>query len=148
MKKLRLLPFVVMGAVACSSDPSVNVSGQWAWMSTFNSASEGITCVVTGDILLDQSISGTMVIGRRAATDVDCGAGNPTLEQQLATNANVLNASVNGNTISMEINFCDYEGTVSLDTPTGDMMSGTFECANGLFGILVGVITGTWEASK
>jgi len=62
--------------------------------------------------------------------------------------ANVIRASVQGVRITMEIDFCEFEGTVRLDTPEGDVMSGTVQCPEGLVGIDQGVFTGPWRASR
>ena len=148
MKKKWLAPMMTF-ALACSTTaPSVDVSGLWDWTATFTSTQLSITCVTTGTtILLSQSRDGGRVTGMRAGPTATCEGGPDTLEDRLGFPANVLNAQVSGNMITMEIDFCDYEGTVTIGTANGDVMSGTLECAGGLAGES-GFFTGIWKASR
>ncbi len=148
MNEKGLAPLAVALALACGSTaPTVDVSGQWNWTATFTSTEQSITCVTAGSILLTQSKGGSRVTGLRASPEVTCVGGSNTLEANLRFSANVMNAKVSGNEITMEIDFCDYRGTVTMGTPNGDVMSGTLECPDGL-SIEFGVFTGTWEASR
>ena len=148
MNEKGLVPLAVALALACGSTaPTVDVSGLWDWTATFTSTELSITCVTSGTILLAQSEGGGRVTGVRAAPVATCEGGPDTLEDRLQLPANVLNAEVSGNEITMEIAFCDYQGTVTMGTPNGDVMSGTIECPGGLAGES-GLFTGTWEASR
>ncbi len=148
MNKTRLVPLVTVAlTLACSTDPSVDVGGQWDWAATFTSTSPPVTCVTSGSILLAQS-SGGALSGLRSNTVVECEGGPDNLEQSLLRAANVIRAEVQGDRITMEIDFCEFEGTVRLDTLEGDVMSGTVQCQEGLVGIDQGVFTGTWQASR
>lgn len=147
MNEMGLAPFAVALALACGGDPSVRVGGQWDWAATFTSAAEGVTCVTTGDLLLSQSAGGSRITGLRANTEVACEGGLDLLEESLRLSAIVINSEVHGNVITMEIDFCEFEGTVMLGTPAGDVMSGTLVCPDGLPS-QPGVFTGPWEASR
>ena len=148
MNKTRLVPLVMVAlTLACSTDPSVDVGGQWDWTATFTSISPSVTCVTSGSILLAQS-SGGALTGLRSNTVVECEGGPDNLEQSLRLPANVIRAEVQGDRITMEIDFCEFEGTVRMGTPEGDVMSGTVRCQEGLVGIDQGVFTGTWRASR
>lgn len=147
MNEKGLVPLAVAFALACGSTaPAVDVTGLWDWTATFTSTQLSITCVTTGTILLSQS-GGGRLSGVRAGPVATCQGGPDTLQDRLQLPANVLKAQVSGNEIKMEIDFCDYQGTVTLGTPNGDVMSGTIECPGGLAGES-GLFTGTWEAGR
>ncbi|MCZ6915859.1 MAG: hypothetical protein O7I93_03695 [Gemmatimonadetes bacterium] len=145
MKALRWVSVGILFAlVACNSTPTIEVTGQWLWSSTFTSTSPAVTCTTSGSLLLS---SGTQFTGIRSNIEAECAGGPAGLEDQLKISANVVNANINGNVVTMEIDFCQHEGTVTLDTPSGDVMSGTHECPVGLVGAPQ-FFTGTWEASR
>ncbi len=145
MKILRWMAFgVLLTMVACSSTPEINLAGQWLWSSTFTSTAPAVTCTTAGSVLLSQ---GTQFTGLRSHHEATCQGGSTALEDVLKLSANIVNASIDGNVVMMEIDFCPHEGTVTLDTPAGDVMSGTHECPNGLIGAPQ-FFSGTWEASR
>jgi len=145
---MRILRWVPLGTLftlgACNSTPTIEVTGQWQWSSTFTSTVPAVTCTTIGSLLLS---SGTQFTGLRSNTEATCEGGPPELETTLKLSANIVNASIDGNVVTMEIDFCQHEGTVTLDTPAGDVMSGTHECPNGLAGAPQ-FFSGTWEASR
>ena len=145
---MKILRWVPLGAlfvlVACNSTPTIEISGQWQWSSTFTSTVPEVTCTTSGSILVSQ---GTQFTGLRSNTEATCTGASAGLEDQLRLSANIVNASISGNVVNMEIDFCPHEGTVTLDTPAGDVMSGTHECPNGLIGAPQ-FFSGTWEASR
>jgi hypothetical protein len=147
MNKTYLAPLAVALAVACGSDPNAQISGEWDWSATFTSEVLGVTCVTAGSLLLSQSSGGSTVSGLRSNTDVACEGGPDNLEEALGQPAQVINSEVNGTSITMEIDFCDFDGTIMLDTPAGDVMSGTLVCQEGI-PLQPEVFTGTWEASR
>jgi hypothetical protein len=147
MNKTRFAPFAVALAIACGGDPNAEISGQWDWAATFTSQAEGVTCITAGSLLLSQSSGGSRVTGLRSNSEVECEGGPDSIEDALRLGAPVNNGEVHGNVISMEINFCEFDGTIMLDTPAGDVMSGTLGCQDGL-ATQTGVFTGTWEASR
>jgi hypothetical protein len=147
MNKTRLAPLAVVLAVACGGDTNAEISGQWDWAATFTLEAGGVSCVTSGSLLLSQSSGGSRITGLRSHTEVACEGGPDNLEEALRQPGAVINSNVRGNVITMEIDFCEFEGTIMLDTPAGDVMSGTLECQDGL-SIQPGVFTGTWEASR
>ncbi len=145
MKILRWVPLgILFTMAACNSTPTIDIAGQWLWSSTFTSTEPAVTCTTSGSVLLSQ---GSRFTGLRSNTEATCQGGPPELEDQLRLSANIVNASIDGNVVTMEIDFCLHEGTVTIDTPAGDVMSGTHECPDGLLGAPQ-FFSGTWEASR
>lgn len=147
MSKTCFAPLALALAVACGGEEPAYVSGEWDWETSFANQDQTISCVTSGNLLLAQTAGQERITGVRANTEVTCQGGSANLEEALSIGANVINSKVQGNTITMDIDFCDHEGTIMLDTPTGDLMSGTLECPDGI-PTQSGLFTGTWEASR
>lgn len=139
MTQRFLLVLVAAAAVACGGDPLTDVSGQWDLEETVMSQT-GISCTATGDLLLSQSSNGNMFTGQRSRTGTCTGAPQGF---SIDGAAGVLGGEVNGATVTAEIDFCDYTGTLT----TSDEINGTFECPDGISQQNI-LFTGTWKAVR
>ncbi len=140
MNILRGVPLLLVSVMACSSTaPDFNVTGQWDMLQTFTNGT--IVCETVGDILLDHPSNGTRFTGNRATSSQVC-TGNPPDGFTAAPPAGVINASVEGSRVTMQIDFCEFDGMLENES----RMSGTLECPNGVGGVF-DVFTGTWQAT-
>lgn len=147
MSKTSFVPLAIALAVACGGEEPAHIAGEWDFGTSFASQDQSVSCVTIGSLLLAQTAGQERITGVRSNSTVTCQGGSANLEDALKIGANVINSKVQGNTVTMEISFCNFEGTIMLDTPTGDLMSGTLECPDGI-PTQSGLFTGTWEASR
>ena len=141
MNILRCVPLLLVSVMACSSTaPEFDVTGQWDMLQTFTNGT--IICETVGDVLLKHPANGPRFTGQRATASQVC-TGNPPDGFIAAPPAGVFNADVNGSRVTMEIDFCEFDGMLENES----QMSGTLECRNGLGGVLE-VFTGTWQATR
>ena len=141
MNILRYVPLLLVSVVACGNTaPELDVTGQWDMLQTFTNGT--IMCETVGDLLLNHPANGTRFTGQRATMSQVC-TGNRPDGFDAAPSAGVLNANVRGLRVTMEIDFCEFDGMLENES----QMSGTLECPDGLGGV-PDVFTGAWRATR
>lgn len=141
MNILRYVPLLLVSVVACGNTaPELDVTGQWDMLQTFTNGT--IMCETVGDLLLNHPANGTRFTGQRATVSQVC-TGNRPDGFDAAPSAGVFNANVRGLRVTMEIDFCEFDGMLENES----QMSGTLECPDGLGGV-PDVFTGTWQATR
>jgi hypothetical protein len=142
-KKCALYVALLAGSVvACSTEPGGDVSGSWDLVESMSSQT-GIACEMTGEFLLSQASNGPSFDGLRVRT-ATCTNAPDGFELRTSGADNVLHGRVEGLTVTFNVDFCDYEGTLAEP-----VMSGTMECDEDpdLSGQSV-LFTGTWQATR
>ena len=125
--------------VACATDPVADVSGTWTWQESLSTQS-GLSCEATGELLIAQFADNNRFTGQRSRTGTCTGApAGFTIDGGQA----IIGAEVVGMDVTFEIDFCEYEGTLT----TNNAMSGTVLCPDGV-GPVQEAIEGTWSASR
>lgn len=103
-------------------------------------AASGLSCEATGELLLAHFNDKNRFTGQRSRMGTCTGApAGFTIDggQEL------IGAEVSGSDVSFEIDFCQYEGTLTSSTA----MSGTVVCPDGI-GAVQEQLNGTWSASR
>lgn len=139
MKSLRFLPLCIAAAFACVADPIGSVAGQWSLTESLNSQS-GISCELTGELLLGANSDGSLFTGLRTISAQTC-TGAPE-GFNLIRGSSVFRGEVSGNRVTFMADVCSFEGTLN-----GDTMNGTSSCPDGLSGQLT-EFAGTWRADR
>jgi len=124
---------------ACSTEPGGDVSGGWDVSESLTSQT-GITCQLTGDMILSQGSNGTRFTGQRARQGTCMGAP---AGYDPGGVFGITTGDASGQNVSFEMDFCMYEGTISEPN-----MSGTVQCDQGLSGLQSEVFSGTWQATR
>ncbi len=139
MKRIFASAAIAALFAACSTGPSSDVSGGWDVDESLTSQT-GITCQLTGDMILSQGSNGTRFTGQRArqGTCVGAPAG-----YDPGGVFGMTGGDVSGQNVSFEMDFCKYEGIISEPN-----MSGTVQCDQGLNGLQSEVFSGTWQATR
>jgi len=132
-------------SLACSTGPEGDVSGLWDVTETLSSQT-GISCNMTGEILLSQSSNSGDFSGQlaRPVDNIDCTNAPATFENRLSGVHNTLNGKLSGLGVTFDLVLCQYEGTLAEPA-----MSGTMECEEdpNQTGETV-IFTGTWQATR
>lgn len=139
MKSLRFLSLCIAPAFACVADPVGSIAGQWSLTESLSSQS-GISCELTGELLLAANSDGSLFTGLRTISAQTC-TGAPE-GFNLTGGGNVFRGEVSGNRVTFMAAVCSFEGTLD-----GDTVNGTSSCPDGLSGQLT-EFTGTWRAGR
>jgi hypothetical protein len=139
MIRLRHCLSFALVCTACSTEPGGDVSGAWE-ISESVTTQGGVSCQLTGDLILSQASNGSRFTGQDARKGSCTGA--PTGFDPSGVVA-VLAGEVSGDKVTFEIDFCDYTGTLAEPD-----MSGTLSCSDGIGGLPGDPATGTWQATR
>ena len=136
----RIISFICISLVSCgTTEPALDITGLWDFTETV--MSDTISCEATGGLVLSQFNNSPRLAGERTLNAQSCTEAPEGFA--LLPSATVLNAELQGSAITMELDFCFYEGTVE----TATVMSGTISCLNGLAQQTT-PFSGTWQASR
>ncbi len=139
MKRSSTAAWLVAGVLACSTDPSFDISGSWILTETLTS--EGISCVIVSDLTLTLDTGVSSFTGQRTITSQTCtGAPQGFV---IAATSNVLGGEIRASDTAMEINACMYDGRFE----SAVVQSGSVTCPNGLGQVTV-AFSGTWRATR
>jgi len=141
MKKMSWILLVVAPALACATEPGTDMSGLWDYTEQ-RSTTTGVSCDLSGEWVLDQASSGNRFSGQ-LPRHAEC-TGDILEEWVNSLNGTeiVLNGRIEGLDVTFEMDFCEYEGTVSEP-----QVSGTLTCELEIQGESV-AFTGTWQAAR
>lgn len=139
MKRISALAAIAALFAACSTEPGGDVSGGWDIDESLTSQT-GITCQLTGDMILSQGSNGARFEGQRARQGTCMGAP---AGYDPGGVFGLTDGEVSGQNVSFGMDFCVYEGTISEPN-----MSGTVQCDQGLSGLQSEVFSGTWQATR
>lgn len=120
----------------------INIAGAWSYSDNTSSSLAGISCNSAGTVVISQSgssFTGTVQATQGVCTDSFGGVIDNT------GSSTVTGGQINGNQVSFQVPFCQFQGVVSGNPP--NQMSGTQSCTIAISGVNV-TFTGTWLASR
>jgi hypothetical protein len=152
MKRILSLLIVAGMMAACGDDsggggsptePQVlSIAGTWTFSDNMSNAASGISCTATGTVTISQS--GTNFTGSVTATTGVCTDSFGNAIDNTGTQS-LTGGQISGNSVSFQLPFCQYNGTVSGNP--ANAMSGTQTCTLDVGGISY-QFTGTWQGSR
>lgn len=139
---------LVVAFLACGGDgngsptaPRVpSIAGVWNFSETFTDQVHSISCSNQGTFNISQS--GSTFTGTFSQTGVCTGPGG---SFDNSGSGNISGGQISGQTVSFQVPFCQYQGTLSGDPP--HRMSGTVSCSFQEAGETFN-FAGNWQASR
>ena len=139
MKRIFASAAIAALFAACATEPGGDVSGGWDITESLTSQT-GITCQLTGDMILSQASNGARFTGQRARQGTCVGAP---VGYDPGGVFGITDGDASGQNVSFMTDFCSYEGTIAEPN-----MNGTVQCDDGLSGLQSEVFSGTWQATR
>ncbi|HET7251688.1 MAG TPA: hypothetical protein VFI79_17725 [Gemmatimonadales bacterium] len=139
MPPSRLIPFMMLGILACGSDkaagPAADLTGSWSGTETLSGS--GLSCAISLTMQLTQT--GATFNGTYSNGSVTCNG-----QSQTGITGTIINGTVSGSKVTFDV---DDPGAHQTGTVAGNTMNGnahwTISTSSGSVSL-----AGTWSATR